>query len=207
MPADATVARAENRKEITDVRVLSALAHPVRLQLLGYLLEMGPRTATECSAEVDATPSACSYHLRHLERFGLVERADAADGPARERADGRERRWRAAATGFSFGKRPSESSAAVSAAQQALTAVRVDDGARLAHQFLERSDETTTDWLDASAFATYGLAATPAELAELVAGIDRLLRPYIAATRADPPDGSRPVHVTVQAFPRAEGER
>jgi predicted ArsR family transcriptional regulator len=200
------VARAEHRKEITDVRVLSALAHPVRLQLLGYLLEMGPRTATECSAEVDATPSACSYHLRHLERFGLVERAD-SDGRSRERTDGRERLWRASATGFSFGKRPSESSAAVTATQQALTAARIDDSARLAHQFLERSADTTTDWLDASAFATYGLAVTPAELADLVAGVDRLLRPYIAATRVDPPEGSRPVHVTVQAFPRAEGER
>ena len=205
------MAQAEHRKEITDVRVLAALAHPVRLQLLGYLLEVGPRTATECSTTVDASPSACSYHLRHMERFGLVERVDAGEDAApdrvRDRADGRERLWRAAATGFSFGTRPSESSPAVSAAQQALTAVRIDDGARLAHRFLERTDETTPEWLDASTFATYGLALTPAELGDLVTAIDALLRPYIAATRADAPDGSRPVHVTVQAFPRAEGGR
>jgi hypothetical protein len=32
--------------------------------------------------------------------------------------------------------------------------------------------------------------------------VDAVLRPYLAATRADAPDGARAVHVTVQAFPR-----
>src|SRR4051794_7582771 len=109
-PADAP------RRTITDVRVLAALAHPVRLALLHYLLAAGPRTATECAQVVDASPSACSYHLRHLERFGLVERDEPAPG---EDVDGRTRRWRPVATGFSFGGTPSTNTPETQAARQA----------------------------------------------------------------------------------------
>ena len=76
---------AEQRQTITDVRVLAALAHPVRWRILGHLLELGPSTATECAGSAGVSPSACSYHLRHLERFGLVERANDAPGRARGR--------------------------------------------------------------------------------------------------------------------------
>ncbi len=72
------------RMKVTDVTVLAALAHPVRTSILHLLLTVGEQTATQCSDVVDATPSACSYHLRHLERFGLVERVD-QDGRARRR--------------------------------------------------------------------------------------------------------------------------
>src|SRR5829696_8009060 len=86
--------RPEDRREIRDVRALSALAHPVRTALLSHLMAVGPRTASECAPVVDASASNCSWHLRQLARYGLVEDVGSADG--------RERRWRAAATGFQF---------------------------------------------------------------------------------------------------------
>ena len=92
---------ATDRMKITDIRVLAALAHPTRLAILHLLLTVGDSTATKCAAVVGESPSSCSYHLRHLERFGLVERV--AAGPD-DSVDGRTRRWRSVASGFDFGE-------------------------------------------------------------------------------------------------------
>src|SRR5689334_120804 len=84
------------RRVVRDVDALRAVGHPDRLAILLFLLSAPTRTATECAAEIGVTPSACSYHLRELERFGYAERAE-------PHADGRTRPWRAAAVGFSLG--------------------------------------------------------------------------------------------------------
>jgi len=72
---------------------LKALAHPARNKILERLQVYGPATATDCAAVAGMSPSACSYHLRMLERYGFVEAGHAED--ARDRGDGRERVWRA----------------------------------------------------------------------------------------------------------------
>jgi DNA-binding transcriptional ArsR family regulator len=186
------MARPENRREIRDVRALAALAHPVRSALLSHLMAVGPRTASECAAAVGASPSNCSWHLRHLARFGLVERDDSSD-------DGRERPWRAAATGFHFGGEPG-AGAATRAAQEALLSVQLDEETRLARAHLRDVDELPADWREQSAFSTYGLLLTPAELHELVQRLDALVRPYIRMTREDAPADARPVHLGLRAF-------
>jgi DNA-binding transcriptional ArsR family regulator len=191
----------EQRTEITDVRVLAALAHPVRVQLLNYLLGTGQHTATQCAEVTEASPSACSYHLRHMERFGLVERVSSDDIVS---PDGRERVWRATATGFSFGGPPSTDRPAARSTRQALSVLGIDESARLAKHYVNRADTLDDAWQDAAGFATYGLAVTPGELRELIQAIDSLVRPFIAATRPDPPDGSEAVHVTLQAFRRID---
>ena len=68
---------------------MRALAHPARIALWQHLLLEGPATATECAPVADLSPSACSYHLRQLARFGFVEQDQASA------ANGRERPWRA----------------------------------------------------------------------------------------------------------------
>ncbi len=65
---------AEIRPLLTDPDVLEALAHPVRLDLLTYLISAGPATASVCARAVGDSPSNCSYHLRTLADHGLVER-------------------------------------------------------------------------------------------------------------------------------------
>ena len=191
------------RRTITDVRVLAALAHPVRVSLLHYLLAAGPRTATECAAVVDASPSACSYHLRHLERFGLVERAEPDPD---ESVDGRTRRWRPVATGFSFGGPPSTASHEMVAAHHALVATGLEEDLRLARHHLDHADELPPAWQDAAEFSTYGLLVTVDEVAELVAAIDALARPLRAAVRRTAPPGARAVRLVVDAFARTDLE-
>ena len=191
----------EKRTEITDLRVLAALAHPVRVQLLNYLLGTGQHTATQCAEVTEASPSACSYHLRHMERFGLVERVSADDVTS---PDGRERVWRATATGFSFGGPPSADRPAARSARQALGVLGIDEATRLAKRYVNQADTLDAAWQDAAAFATYGLAVTADELRDLADAIDALIRPFIAATRRDSPAGSEAVHVTLQAFRRID---
>lgn len=187
--------RPEDRREVTDVRRLAALAHPLRAALLSHLLAVGPRTASECAAAVDASPSNCSWHLRQLEKHGFVERAD-------EAADGRERPWQAAATGFRIGT--VEDTPAVRSAMQALASVQLDEEFRLARAYLRHEDELAEPWRHSAEFNTYGLLLDAGELTELAQRLDALIRPYLAPTRQDPPDGARPVHLMMAAFLRPD---
>jgi DNA-binding transcriptional ArsR family regulator len=191
------------RRSITDIAALKALAHPERATILKLLMAGRPLTATECAAVVGTSPSACSYHMRQLERFGFVERVDAeaVDGPT----DGRMRRWRAAAIGFSVGPRPLSGSTPEERAVLAAVvgADRVEND-RLAQRFVERLVETDAEWQDAAVFSTYELDLTAAELERLAHRIDDLLRPHRAGAKSRPLRGSRTVHLAFEAFPRAD---
>jgi len=189
------MARPEDRREITDVRRLAALAHPVRVALLSHLMAFGPRTASECAAAVDASPSNCSWHLRQLEKHGFVELAGDA-------ADGRERPWRAAATGFRLG--PLEDTPAVRSAVQVLASAQLDEEFRLARAYLRHEDELPEPWRHSAEFNTYGLLATAGEVHDLAERLDALIRPYLAATREEAPEGARPVHLMLAAYLRPD---
>src|SRR4051794_8221064 len=77
---------------VSDPQVMRALAHPARIEIVEHLSDTGqPVTATECAALVGLSPSATSYHLRELAKYGLVEQAPS-------RGDGRERLWRGTGT-------------------------------------------------------------------------------------------------------------
>ena len=53
-------------RAIRDVPSLQALAHPTRLALLEAIGLAGTMTATQASAVVGESPTACAYHLRML---------------------------------------------------------------------------------------------------------------------------------------------
>ena len=190
---------ATERMKVTDVKVLAALAHPIRTSILHLLLTVGDQTATQCSAVVDASPSACSYHLRHLERFGLVERV-ASDGG--QETDGRTRVWRAVATGFDFGE-PVGSPEFV-AASSALLSVGLDENLRLARHYLSHLDQLSDAWHRAASFSSYALVLNPEELQGVLAAIDDIVRPLRAAVRDDAPDDARAVRLHLDAFARTD---
>jgi DNA-binding transcriptional ArsR family regulator len=90
------------RVVITDPRAIRALAHPARQRIIDELYSGRVLTATECAELAGLTPSATSYHLRALERWGIVARAESS-------ADGRERPWRALGTGLQIASQSAES--------------------------------------------------------------------------------------------------
>ena len=185
------------RRVITDVSAMRALAHPERLAILLYLLSGAPRTATECASEVGASPSACSYHLRELERFGFVERAEAE-------GDQRTRPWRAAAIGFSLGGEWTQDSPAARAARHAIGRAELLENQRLIDRFLQVVDDVDPAWQSASDFHNYELLVTPNELRMLNEEVAALLRRFRAPTRRRAPKDAAAVHVTYHAFPRIE---
>ena len=69
---EAAAAMHENRPNLSDPAVIDALAHPVRLDVLGYLMSVGSATASQCARAVGDTPSNCSYHLRVLAAHGFA---------------------------------------------------------------------------------------------------------------------------------------
>jgi DNA-binding transcriptional ArsR family regulator len=188
-------AMAERRPVLTDPEVLEALAHPVRLDLLSYLMSNGPATASACARAVGDTPSNCSYHLRTLARHELVEPVASADR--------RQRPWRATITGFALDQdadpstRSGRGAAAVMAASVALQQ-------RLLRDYLSQRDSVAAAWREVDLASQYTLRITPGELRELGEQLDALIRPLIAAGRRSAPADAELVEVDLFAFPRTE---
>jgi DNA-binding transcriptional ArsR family regulator len=185
--------REERRRHITEPAALDALAHPVRLELINFLMSSGPATASVCARAVGDTPSNCSYHLRKLAQVGLV--AEVRSG------DGRERPWQALVTGFDTPATGTPEDNAGARGASELLALSVQRDQKLARDYLARRDQVADVWRAADGYATYTLRMTPHELTELGEALDALIRPYIAAIRDDSPDGSALVHLGLHAFP------
>lgn len=185
----------EPRRRITDVELMTALAHPLRGELLRHLLAVGPQTASECADAVGSTASNCSWHLRHLAKFGLVEAAEGLAG-----ADGRQRPWRAAVVGIELGELADDP--AMRVAQLAVFGGALREDQELTRRFLDRADELPPEWRQTGEANGYTLLLTPNELTELAAKVDALLRPYVTTVRNDAPEEARPVHAAFRAFLR-----
>jgi DNA-binding transcriptional ArsR family regulator len=82
---------------LTDPRAIRAIAHEARQRVIDELYSGSILTATEAALICGLTPSAMSYHLRALEKWGIVVRDDTA-------SDGRERPWRAGARSLHLGR-------------------------------------------------------------------------------------------------------
>ena len=78
---------------VDDVRILRAIAHPVRNRILGELDAVGSLRAADIAARLGIPANQASFHLRQLAKYGLVEEdAEAA-------RDKRDRVWRAVDSG------------------------------------------------------------------------------------------------------------
>src|ERR1700749_3417535 len=81
---DGEEARGRTVTRLTDARALRAYAHPGRMAM------EGPLTATRAAELLGESSGTCSFHLRQLAKYGLVEEAGGGTG--------REKPWRATAT-------------------------------------------------------------------------------------------------------------
>jgi DNA-binding transcriptional ArsR family regulator len=81
---------------LTDPRAIRAIAHEARQLVIDELYGGSVLTATEAAQLCGLSPSAMSYHLRALGKWGIVVRDDPSD-------DGRERPWRASSDDLNIG--------------------------------------------------------------------------------------------------------
>jgi DNA-binding transcriptional ArsR family regulator len=173
---------------------MRALAHPARIEIVEHLSDTGKAvTATECAALVGLSPSATSYHLRELAKYGLVEQAPS-------RGDGRERLWRGTGTGVQIDL--DDESPETRAATLALVDVYLLRDLARARAWIERQGEEPAEWRDASTLMGQRLLLTADELQALSTQIQELMKPYRLRERQnDPPEGARKVSLSYSAFP------
>ena len=183
-----------NLVELTDPKMMRALAHQARIAIWMHLGLNGPATATECAEIAGLSPSACSYHLRTLARYGFVE-----EDPA-SAADGRERPWRARLLAFNLGEGPG-----VPAATRVASRLLVENMRAAAEevraQYLARQSEYPADWQAASGELFSVAHVTPEELDRMRAQVLEVMAPYIRLDPASRPAGARPVRITLDLFP------
>ena len=179
--------------QLTDPRALRAVAHPTRLKLIALLRRLGPLTATQAGERIGESPSGCSFHLRLLAKYGLVEEAGGGRG--------RERPWQATANGHEWAARgPSEE---VNEAGDLLTRVAVERWFDEALQWVDRRHDEAPEWADAAAAEDRMIAVTPGELEDIERRVAEILRPYQDRVRhpETQPEGARTAIFIQLGFP------
>jgi hypothetical protein len=179
--------------QLTDPRALRALAHPVRLALVGLLRTRGPLTATEAGGLVGESAASCSFHFRQLAKYGLVEEAGGGHG--------RERPWQATAQFTSWADVAADPKLA--AASTMLSQVVAERYFERVMLWLRRRAQEPREWQAAADLSDVLLHLTAGELRALVGRMQGLLAPYLRRN-VDPalrPPGSRSVVFIRLAFP------
>jgi len=182
--------------ELRDPRALRALAHPIRIRLLGVLRRGGPLSASEAGRRVGESSGSASYHLRQLERYGLVE--DAPGGR------GRERLWRATALYTSW---PDVADTPeLTEATEAFTRFVLSRYVERLERWFERRASEPVEWQEAAAYGDTILYLTVDELARLRDSLQALAQPYDERLSRPElrPAGARPVGLLQIAFPDEE---
>jgi len=174
---------------LDDPRALRAYAHPTRMALVALLRAHGPMTATDAAPHVGESPSSCSFHLRQLARYGLVEPAPGGRG--------RQRPWQATAMLSTW------DDAADPAGREALDLAVATGYQQLMARWIRGRGEEPPVWQDAAAFGDVLVHLTADELATVTAGMRAVVEPYLERLD-DPtqrPADARPVTVLQVAIP------
>ena len=184
---------ARSVSRLTDPKALRALAHPLRLSLLGMLRTEGALTATRASQLLGESVASCSFHLRQLAKYGLVEEAEGGQG--------RNRPWRATAM---FTDVPSVTDnpelAAASGLFRSMIAERYFEKMT---RWLEAEGDEPAEWQEAAGFNDVFLYLTAAELTELREQVEGLISRYLnrLVKPALRPPGARLVSYIQAAVP------
>jgi DNA-binding transcriptional ArsR family regulator len=180
----------EQRGHVLTPASLKALAHPVRVRLLGLLRTEGPATATALAARLGESSGTTSYHLRQLAAADFVVE-DAGRGNARERW------WRTAQdfTRLEPAGLPDdpETQRAVDVFLGALAGAYI----RRLEQWLRTSRTWPKRWQAAATRSDLWLSLTAAELERLNAEVEELVTGYLRAPRK----GDQQVVFQIQSFP------
>ena len=182
-----TIARLDNAK------ALRAYAHPVRMKLIVALRTRGPLTATQAGRLLGESSGTCSFHLRQLAKYGLVE--ETGDGI------GREKPWRATATSTNWDDSPQDPETA--AAASFLTEVLAESYFGQLKRWLELRGGESEEWQRAAYMGDDFLWVTADELTQIEHDLDAVTNKYFER-QVKPelrPPGARLVTSLRIAFP------
>jgi DNA-binding transcriptional ArsR family regulator len=198
---DNTGSRHQGRDTKLDIAAMRGLAHPLRVRILDELSMYGPLTASGLGERLGESSGATSYHLRQLEKHGLV-REDTTRGNARER-------WWERRPGSISTPDPHEfpPGSAERLATQLVESELYRAREANFHEFVEEGANVfDQEWQGVATADTINLRLTAEQLQQLLDDIDVVLWKYIDAYKTTPTAGARPVQLQLNAFPLVRGE-
>ncbi|WP_411080571.1 ArsR/SmtB family transcription factor [Streptomyces sp. cmx-18-6] len=180
---------------VLDAKGLRALAHPVRVQLVGLLRKHGPSTATRLAERLGVNSGSASYHLRQLGAAGFVEE-DTGRGNARERW------WRSVHRTIWFNdpeltEREPEAALAYQQSVAAIYTLRTQ-------QTLNELQTMPRVWRNAFDLSDWALRLTPEETASLYREVAEVVARYRRDTpeaAASAPEGAERVGIITHILP------
>lgn len=183
---------------VLDAKGLRALAHPVRVRLLGLLRMYGPSTATRLAERLGVNSGTASYHLRQLGAAGFVEEDT-------ERGNARERWWRSVhrVTELNDPELAEREPAATLAYLQSVAATY----ALRTQQALNELETMPRPWRDAFSLSDEALRLTPEEAVALREELWAVIARYRRDTRqakAQAPAGAERFSVITHFLPEVD---
>jgi predicted transcriptional regulator len=181
--------------QVTDPRMMRALAHPLRVALIEAIgmADGQTLTATQASELLGESPANCAFHLRTLAKYGFVQEAGGGRG--------RERPWRLRHSGMEF--TPPWQTQESRLALEAVGSVWLNRWLDRLRDRLMRTVNHPADWQAAAIASQRTLYLTAQEARDL----DRALREPLKAfqDRLDNPSlrppGSLPYEVLLFGYP------
>lgn len=167
--------------QVTESRVLAALAHPLRRRLLNMLKVDGPATASVLSERTGQAVGNISHHLRTLAGAGLIEEVPEL---ARDR---RERWWRRTPGPVQWSSADFAGDEATEAIARAVESVNLDTQLGFLRAWAAAPDEERARWPTGPVAMDSWLRMDDDELAEFSVQLLALVRRW--ADREIPADG------------------
>ncbi|MFE2106088.1 ArsR/SmtB family transcription factor [Kitasatospora sp. NPDC059463] len=182
---------------VIDARGLRALAHPVRVQLIGLLRKNGPSTATRLAEQLGLNSGATSYHLRQLAAAGFVAE-DTERGNARDR-------WWKSVHQVTWWTDPDLAEQEPEAALGYLRSI-VAAHTLTAQTALNALETMPVEWRHALDLSDMVLQLTPEEARTLAGELADVVARYRRIEPGAPvPEGTDRVAVVVQVLPEPQG--
>lgn len=178
-----------------DAKSTRALAHPIRLKILGILRMEGPATSTTIAGRLGLNTGTTSYHLRQLAAYGFI--VDDA-----ERGVGRERWWKAAHAFTSMEREAIDDDETSEAFIRSVGQIYTEK----IHQAIDEYATLPEAWRGAGTFSDVILMLTPGETRQLEADLLEVMGRYRQHDPAGPmpaPVGAARVVAQLQIFPQA----
>jgi DNA-binding transcriptional ArsR family regulator len=182
---------------MTEARVLTAMAHPLRRRLLDVLRVHGPATASVLAERTAQAVGNISHHMRILAEAGLAEEAPEL---ARDR---RERWWRRVPGSITWSVEHTDepADAAAEAVGRAAESLNLEHQFALARRWLDVTGEENDRWPEGPFSTDAWLRVTPAELRQF--GDELMALVFRWADREIPDDGQErfPVFAFARGVP------
>lgn len=168
--------------QTSDPAVMRALAHPLRIEIMETLDELGEATASEIAVRLNQSVANCSFHLRLLATAGFIERAEPR---------GREKPWRTKHRGRDLRPDPEDPSSIAESVELGSLIVQRESARMVTFLRAAPAHIRSGEWLSTVTINTATFWATAEEMAEVSQELHTLLDRF--KDRSDPanrPEGA-----------------